>query len=301
MLIISGFSKLIIFFFIETFSKPKTDSMFKQKSDYLTFSVLILAALFLSACGTTKTSTLFGSSNRVDPASVKDIYVENDQGFTEPYYRIKEGDVISIRNLQNQFWGGNSGTANMGSSSSQTSVAATNNVDPGAISFIVDNLGMVTLPSLDQKVKISGLTRTEAKQKIEDIFISTKKLDKPIIELNIVNLQVNLLGEFIKPGPYPLKKDNTTLIDIVTEAGGLTKNADPRSLVIHRGREKIYVNLESDQIIGKNKLIMQNGDLIIIGKNQTELNNEKIQRFNTVIQPILVVVNLVILVFTLTK
>ena len=97
-----------------------------------------------------------------------------------------------------------------------------------------------------------------------------------------------------------LTKDNTTLLEVVAKAG-VAKTADPRTLKIIRGRETIYVNLTSDAIIGHRKLILQNNDYITIAQNKNALDGEKIQRFNNVVQPLLVIVNLVILVFTLSK
>jgi polysaccharide export outer membrane protein len=265
------------------------------RSSYL---LALVALIFLNSCGSTNTQTLFKSATDVNVETIKDIYVVNDQGQYDAYYKIKEGDVISIRNLQNKNWGGSLSQGATGGA--ESSVATSNTVDAAAISYIVDDRGLVTLPALENKVKIAGLTRKEAQQKIEDLY-DTKNLADPIIELNVVNLKVHLLGEFATQGSFFLKKDNTTLIDILAEAGGLAKTADPRTLKIKRGKETIYVNLTSDNIIGNRKLILQNDDIITVGPNKNALDGEKIQRFNNVIQPLLVVVNLVILVFTLSK
>ena len=260
------------------------------------YLLAFVAVLLLYSCGSINNQTLFRSPSDVNTETLKDIYVVNDQGQSDLYYRIKEGDVIAIRNLQDKFWGGNQSQS---VTSSTTNTAATNTIDPTAVSFIVDNDGMVTLPALKDKVKITGLTRTEARQKIEDLY-DTNNLADPIIELNIVNLKVFLFGEFTNPGEYMLTKDNTTLLEVVAKAG-VAKTADPRTLKIIRGRETIYVNLTSDAIIGHRKLILQNNDYITIAQNKNALDGEKIQRFNNVVQPLLVIVNLVILVFTLSK
>lgn len=263
------------------------------------FWLLTLTAMILfGSCSSRNTQTLFRSSSEIDLNALRDIYVVNDQGQYDEYYRIKEGDVIAIRNLQNKSWGGNSSQPTI--STAQSNVASTNTTDQTSISYIVDNNGMVTLPALKDKVKVTGLTRTEARQKIEDLY-DLDNLADPIIELNIVNLKVSLLGEFTNQGNYNLTKDNTTLLDILSEAGGLPKTADPRSLKIIRGRETIHVNLTTDAIIGNRKLILQNNDIITVSPNKNSLNGEKIQRFNTIVQPILVIVNLAILIFTLSK
>jgi len=268
---------------------------FVSKSYYL---FVLLTIFLLSSCGSTNQQTLFNADSDVSIESLKDIYVVNDQGQADLYYKIKEGDVIAIRNLQNKRWGiGQSGNSSTGS---ETSIAATNTAETNAISYIVDDHGMVKLPALKGPIKIAGLTRKEATQKIQDLYVANLLVD-PIIELNIVNLKVSLLGEFSNQGNYFLTKDNTTLFEVLAEAGGVPKTADPRTLKIIRGKETIYVNLTDASIIGNKKLILQNNDIITIKPNKNALDGEKIQRFNNVIQPLLVVVNLVVLVFTLSK
>ncbi|MBC7615291.1 MAG: polysaccharide biosynthesis/export family protein [Pedobacter sp.] len=264
----------------------------------LSYLLAFVPIIFLGSCGSSNNQTLFSTASSVNIETLKDVYVVNDQGPNDLYYRIKEGDVIAIRNLQNKYWGSN---RSMGTSTgSQNNTAATNTIDPNAISYIVDDDGMVTLPAIKDKVKVAGLTRLQARQKVEDLY-DTDNLADPIIELNVVNLKVYLFGEFAKQGNFFLTKDNTTLIEILSEAGGLLKTADPRSLIIKRGKETIYVNLTSDAVIGNRKLVLQNNDVITIAANKTAKDGEKIQRFNNVIQPILVIVNLIILAFTLSK
>lgn len=266
-----------------------------SKSYYL---FVLLTIFLLSSCGSTNHQTLFNADSDVSIESLKDIYVVNDQGQADLFYKIKEGDVIAIRNLQNKRWGvgQSSGTSTGG----ESNVAATNTTETSAISYIVNDFGMVKLPALKDPVKIAGLTRKEATQKIQDLYVANLLVD-PIIELNIVNLKVSLLGEFSSQGNYFLTKDNTTLFEILAEAGGIPKTADPRTLKIIRGKETIYVNLTDAGVIGNKKLVLQNNDIITIKPNKNALDQEKIQRFNNIIQPLLVVVNLVILVYTLSK
>lgn len=276
--------------------------MAKNKSMKFHYLLAFIVLIALNSCKSVPHRLLFNTSSGVNIENIKDIYVENDQGPNELYYRIKEGDVIAIRNLQNKYWGGSLSSP---ASGSQSNVALTNTADANSVSYIVDNNGTVALPALKEKVKISGLTRVQARQKIEDLYSTGtgrgEILTDPIIELNVVNLKVDLFGEVAKQGPIPLTKDNTTLIDVISQAGGLLKTADPRDVRIKRGKETIYVNFSSDRIIGHNKLVLQNNDIIIVGQNRSTSDAEKIQRFNTIIQPILVVVNFAILLFTLTK
>ncbi|RNL51118.1 SLBB domain-containing protein [Pedobacter jejuensis] len=140
---------------------------------------------------------------------------------------------------------------------------------------------------------------------IKQLVAGLKLLKNPIIELNIVNLKVTLLGEFSKQGNFFIERENTTLIDIIGEAGGITKTADPKTLKIIRGDrnhpEIIYVNLSDINSLASKKLVLQNNDIIILQPTKSAALSEKLTSVNNVIQPILVVVNLGILILSLTR
>ncbi|RZK34572.1 MAG: hypothetical protein EOO90_30615, partial [Pedobacter sp.] len=173
----------------------------------------------------------------------------------------------------------------------------------GAQSYSVDLDGKVNLPAIG-KVEIAGLTRREAAIKLQSLY-KEKLLKDPIIEVNVVNLKVTLLGEFARQGNFLLEKDNTTLIDIIGEAGGISKAADPKTLKIIRGDranpELIYVNLNDINSLSSKKLILQNNDIIYLQTTKSAALAEKMTSINNLVQPLLVVINVALLILTITK
>ena len=234
--------------------------------------------------------------------TIKHVYVVNDKGMGDLYYKIKPSDLLAIRNVQNPEFGATAigGSAISGAGSNYTS--PTGNVST-VLSYPVEPDGTVNLPAIG-KVAVAGLTRREAAAKVQEMY-SQKLLKDPIIELSVVNLKVTLLGEFSKQGNYLLEKDNTSLIDIIGEAGGISKNADPKSLKIIRGDrsdpEIIYVNLRDINSLASKKLILQNNDIIVLQQTKNAATSERLQSFNNIVQPLLVVVNLAVLIFTITR
>lgn len=257
--------------------------------------------LLLSSCGSRNSQTLFNAATDVISDTIKQVYVVNDQGMGDIYYKLKINDVITIRNLQNKEWGalksGNTASGGIASGSSQTT---SNNT----VSYKIEEDGAANLPAIG-KVLLAGLTKREATQKLQDSYGNSKFLNDPIIELNVVNLKVSVFGEFAKQGSFLIEKENMTLIELLAEAGGLTKSADPKTLKIIRGNkarpEIIYVNLNDIRSLASRKLILQNGDIIYIKPTKGTILAERLQKSNNIIQPILVVVNMAILIFTLTK
>jgi len=265
--------------------------MYKQKP--ATYLSVLFCCIILLSCSSRREHALFNAPTDFVTDTIKQVYVVNDQGISDAYYKIKPSDQLAIRNVQNAEFGAN-GT---GSGGAATSITAT------ASSYPVELDGQVNLPAIG-KVAVAGLTRKEAAVKIQDLY-SQKLLKNPIIELNIVNLKVTLLGEFAKQGNFLLERDNTTLIDIIGEAGGITKMADPKTLKIIRGDrshpELIYVNLNDINSLASKKLILQNNDIIVLQQTKNTALTEKLQSYNNIVQPLLVVLNLGILILTFTR
>ncbi len=262
------------------------------KSSYLRSSCLLslIVLLFLSSCGTYNKQALFRSANEIDPETIKDIYVVNDQGKGDIYYKLKIGDVISVRNLQNMDFGV-VGTA------TETSMNAST-----VTTYPVEANGTVNLPTVG-RVLLAGLTRREATNKLQELF-QTKLVD-PIIELTIINIKVTMYGEFNSNANFLLERDNVRLEEMIGQAGGFTKNADPRTLKIIRGDRKspeiIHVNFTNIQSLASDKLILQNNDIITVEPTKNVMAAEKLQSYNNIIQPLLVIVNLAVLIFTFTR
>lgn len=257
----------------------------------------LIAIILLSSCSVRREKALFNAPTDIITDTLKQVYVVNDQGLGDLYYRIKPNDLLAVRNVQNPEFGA------VGSTSPSGGGGSTGGTASAAQSFAVDLDGQVDLPAIG-KVAVIGLTRREAAAKLQEIY-KEKLLKDPIIEVSVVNLKVTLLGEFARQGNFLLEKDNTTLIDILGEAGGINKTADPKSLKIIRGDranpEIIYVNLNNINSLASKKLILQNNDIIYLQTTKSAAFNEKMQSISSFVQPILVIVNVALLILTITK
>lgn len=271
----------------------------KKYIPQLSLCIIILCTI-LSSCSVRKQHSLFNAPTDIVTDTIKQVYVVNDQGLSDVYYKIKANDQLAIRNVQNPEFGATNNTSTIISGSNSNSQSGSSQ---NVLAYAVEPDGMVNLPAIG-RVEVAGLTRREATIKIQDIYKS-KLLKDPIIELTVVNLKVTLLGEFGKQGNFYLEKDNTDLIEIIGEAGGITKTADPKSLKIIRGErshpEIIYVNLNDINSLASKKLILQNNDIIVIQQTKGQALSERLQSFNNIVQPLLVVVNLATLIFALTR
>jgi polysaccharide export outer membrane protein len=83
----------------------------------------------------------------------------------------------------------------------------------------VDANGTIDFPVLG-KLKVSGLTRTEALKTLQDKIGAYIK--KPIINLRIMNFKVSVQGEVTLPGTYNVVSERLTVIEALTMAHDLT-------------------------------------------------------------------------------
>jgi polysaccharide export outer membrane protein len=226
--------------------------------------------------------------------ALPDTAYHSVKSFTE--YRLKPMDILEIKNLQNSK---NIVDLNPAINTGATQATNTNQVE----SFQVENDGTIALTGLGHVV-VAGLTRIEAQNQIEALYHKLLLKD-PIIQLKIINLKVILFGEVKTQGSLPLTKDQTSLVEMIGSAGGLTENANANDVKIIRGSEKnpqvTTVDLSDIQSINDPKAMLQNGDIIYVSKNKRATRNDNLQNFSTIFQPILLLFNTALIVFTLVR
>jgi polysaccharide export outer membrane protein len=254
----------------------------------LYFICIISVIILTSSCSSTQNQLLFQNRATIDTLSQKNQ--ANTGG-----YLIKPQDVLQIRNLQNikyivdEVPTSSAGSAGSGSAGSGQT-------------YQVEEDGTVALPVIGH-VKVTGLTRTGASKFIEDLY-RKNLLKDPIIEVKILNLKVTLLGEVTSQGNYILTKDNTTLVELLGQAGGLTANSNEKNIKIIRGEQTktvMLIDLSDINSISDPKAVLQNGDIIYIAKNKRAVRVEKLQDFSTLVQPGLLLLNTALLIFSITR
>jgi len=129
--------------------------------------------------------------------------------------------------------------------------------------------GKISLP-LIQEVKAAGLTPLQLKEVLMRKF--KEFVENPIVSVTVMeanSYKVYVTGLVKSPGVYRLRSE-TTVVQIISLAGGLTEWANQKKIVIVRkedGREKrIKVNYK--KIMGgsdsSSDVILKAGDTIII-------------------------------------
>ena len=159
-------------------------------------------------------------------------------------------------------------------------------------SYIVDDKGDITFPTLGQ-IHAAGLT-TIALGELLTQRISQYVKD-PIVTVDPINFQVQVLGEVNSPGTVYLAAHRSTLLDAIAAARDLTIYGDRTSiLVIHREgdhMEKHRVNLTQSDALTDTFCNLHQDDIVYVAPNQARRDSS---RYNSMKQQNLSVISTVV-------
>jgi polysaccharide export outer membrane protein len=135
------------------------------------------------------------------------------------------------------------------------------------LDLVVRPDGKISMP-LIQDVVAEGLTATQLAADIQE------KLAAYILnpEVSVIVLQVNapkyyVIGYVTRPGTYPLRGD-TSVLQALSLAGGLTQFASPRSIKLIRGtfgrQETRKINYYEIIDSGEGNYLLKPGDTIVV-------------------------------------
>jgi len=160
---------------------------------------------------------------------------------------------------------------------------------------LLDKEGMANLPRLGL-TKLGGMTLNQAKNYLSSRF--GKFLKYPIVEVQILNKQVTILGEVKNPGNTVFEKENTSLLECIGDAGGFGYYADKKhvKLIRHSADTSYHYVLDltlMNPFIAHN-LKVQNGDVIYVPATNAKLIDRRV----AVIIPFTAIVSSLILILT---
>jgi len=139
----------------------------------------------------------------------------------------------------------------------------------------VDGQGMVLLPLLNQ-VKVQGLTISQASAHIAKL-LAAGYIVNPQVNVFVKNFReykASILGQVVKPGVYDVNQ-KTTLLELVSMAGGLTPEAGDRATLKREsgregegGTQEIIIELKRlvDQGDASQNVAILDGDKVFIVK-----------------------------------
>ncbi len=133
--------------------------------------------------------------------------------------------------------------------------------------YRVDTAGDINFPILG-KIKVENLSKEELVSLLEDKL--KKYVNDPIVNVQLVNFRISILGEVNAPGAFPIKNDRTTVLDALAMAGDLTVHGERQISLIRDvdGQQVLYrIDLQDATSVAKPEWYVQQNDVIYVHPN----------------------------------
>lgn len=142
--------------------------------------------------------------------------------------------------------------------------------------YTISEDGEIHMPVLG-KVKVAGLTRTQAEDTISNLIMSSENGFKdPTVTIDYANLSVKMLGELKNPGTVIIDRDQFTILDAIAKAGDLTVYGNRKNIKVFRlenDEEKVYVVdlTQRQQLLQSPVYFLQQNDVIYVESNKARV------------------------------
>lgn len=231
----------------------------RKKNGFSIILLLSIITIIISSCASSKKYVYFNSS---------EIKNEQQNNFNP---KLKSGDLLMI---------------NVYSSNLETSIpfnlplpntsvrAGYNNGIAANTGYLINQNGEIDFPILG-KLNLMNLTTIEASQLIKEKL--EPYLSNPIINIQIQNFKITVLGEVKNPGTYQIPNERISLTEALGLAGDLTINGVRSNITLIRDyngvKKEIILDLTSKEIFNSEYYYLSQNDVIYISPNQAKINS----------------------------
>lgn len=227
---------------------------------------IIISALLLASCTTSKSSLTYFENSAVLPDSVYavgkynvrivpddelGIFVSSADPAATIYYNMPVSDQ-TIRGEQ------------------QVSTV------PRLQTYIVDSKGDINFPVLG-KIHVSGMTTEE----VADYLVAriADEVIDPMVRVELMNFNINVMGEVRQPGRIPVKSGRVSLLDALAMAGDMTEYGERENVVLIReenGKRTVHrLNLNDAAVLESPYFFLQQNDVVYVEPNKIRQDNSK--------------------------
>lgn len=131
--------------------------------------------------------------------------------------------------------------------------------------YLVDENGYIDFPVIG-KIRLKGLSREEAKEKIRQLLLSYVK--DPTVEIRFLNFHVSIFGEVRTPGIFTFPDEKFSIIEALAMAGGMTDLANQSNILLIREEDNIRkfgrIDISSNDVFQSNYFYLHQNDVIYI-------------------------------------
>ena len=171
-------------------------------------------------------------------------------------------------------------------------------------SYLVDKNGNIQFPVLGE-VNVGGKTKNETVIYLQELL--SNYLKDPIVNINVINFQISVLGEVNKPGQFKIENERVIILDALAMAGDLTIYGKRNSVLLFRidgkGNKTAYrIDLTKKALFDSPYYYLQQNDVIYVEPNRTKSRESRYSpNLSILISAISTAISAATLIYTLTK
>lgn len=154
---------------------------------------------------------------------------------------------------------------NIGSQDGQIRVSGT----PAMQTYLVNSEGEIHFPVLGS-LKVAGLDRKEVSRKLENEI--SEYVQNPIVNVQITNFQISVLGEVNRPGTFTVNDEYLSLPKALGMAGDMNIYGKRKNVLVvredeHGNKTHAYLDLTDSNIINSPYYYLQQNDIVYVEPN----------------------------------
>lgn len=163
---------------------------------------------------------------------------------------------------------------NLYSSSTRYMSTSYSNNNSKVLAYHVDTNGDIDFPVLG-KIRVKGMTREEVAVTIKNLLQTNKLLDEVVVNCEILNHYVNVIGDAKNVGRIPITEDHMTVIELLAQCGDLPVTGERKNVMVIREENGEYkphfLDLTSaEQVYNSEVFYLKPDDVVYVNPNKTK-------------------------------
>ena len=151
--------------------------------------------------------------------------------------------------------------------------------NPAPYGYLIDANGEIAMPVIG-KVVLAGLTRMEAVELLVQKL--SPYLKNPVVQMQILNYKITVLGDVRNPGTYKIPNERITLLEAIGLAGDLKMTGKRKNILVVRdenGSKTAYrIDLTSNELFQSPVYYLNQNDVVYIEPNNAARTESTIWR-----------------------
>jgi polysaccharide biosynthesis/export protein len=139
---------------------------------------------------------------------------------------------------------------------------------PQRAGYLIDPEGNVELPIIG-KIHAAGKDRMSLISELQNIY--SEYLKKPVVNIQIENFKITLLGEVNNPGTYQIPNERITLLEAIGLAGDLKITGERKNVLVIRDRNgqksEFRIDLTTRELFSSEVYYLEQNDVVYVEPN----------------------------------